>query len=174
MKASLIAVSAGLLGSAVSFVLVGHAQSARTPSAVAYISATRVLTDSAHGRAEAARLQALQQQRAMDLRTKQQALESTRQDLAKTGVGSARLELQQKEAQQRTELERATQQAQADFQALQRQINTDLQQRLKAILDDLMKTQNYQLVVNSDTSLVWAAPELDLTSAVVTRMNSQK
>src|SRR5262249_14955385 len=156
-----------------SFAVVGHAQSAKTPSALAFVSATRLFAETAHGRSEAARLQAMQQQRVLDLRTKQQALDATRQALAASTDAAARTTLQQKEIEQRTDLERATQQAQTDYQALQRQINTDFEQRLKSTLDDLMKTQTYQLVLNSDNGVVWAAPELDLTSAVVTRMNGQ-
>ena len=173
MKSLLIAVTAALMGSTLSFALVGHAQSAKAPSAVAFVSATRLFTETVHGRSEAARLQAMQQQRLQDLRAKQQALDATRQALAGSTDATARVTLQQKEVEQRTDVERATQQAQTDLQALQRQINADLEQRLKSTLDDLMKTQSYQLVLNSDNTVVWAAPELDLTSAVVTRMNGQ-
>jgi Skp family chaperone for outer membrane proteins len=87
--------------------------------------------------------------------------------------GAGRIELQKKELHQRTELERATQQAQVDIQTLQRQLNTALQQRIKTALDDVMKTENYQLVLNSDPSIMWSTPELDLTNAVVARLNAQ-
>ena len=173
MKALLFTTGGALLGSMLSFAVVGYAQVAKTPSAVAFVSANRVLTESVHGRSEAARLLALQQQRAADLRAKQQTLEATRQALAKAVDDAAKIEWQQKELQQRTDLERAAQQAQADYQSLQRQINADLQQRLKSTLDDLLKTQGYQLVLNSDTALVWVTPDLDLTPAVVAKMNDQ-
>jgi Skp family chaperone for outer membrane proteins len=73
----------------------------------------------------------------------------------------------------RIDLERATQQAQVDLQALQREVNGNLQRRVRTVLDQLMANQPYQLVINSDSSLVWSAPELDLTTAVVARMNGQ-
>jgi Skp family chaperone for outer membrane proteins len=173
MKSLLIAVTAALMGSTLSFALVGHAQSARTPASIAFVSASHVLTDTAAGRSEASRLQTMQQQRARDLMAKQQALIATRQELASSSDATARIALQQKETQQRTELEQATQQAQIEYQNLQRQINVALQQQLKAVLDDLMKTQNYQLVLNSDTALLWSVPDLDLTPAVVAKMNAQ-
>jgi Skp family chaperone for outer membrane proteins len=174
MKPFLIAVSAALVGSISSLAVVGQAQPAKAPSAVAFVSANRLLNETTHGRSEASRLQAAQQQRAADLRSKQQALEAIRQQVVAAGDAATRTELQQKETQQRTELERATQQAQLDLQNLQRDINADLQQRLKTVLNDLMKTQPYRLVVNSDTSVMWGEPELDLTSAVVARMNGQQ
>ena len=119
------------------------------------------------------RIQSLQQQRTADLRAKQQALEAVRQQLTTATDSAARLELQQKEFQQRTELERDSLKAQTDLQTLQREVNVDLQSRVKTILDDLMKTQNYQIVLNADTSVMWALPEVDLTAAVVGRMNGQ-
>ena len=173
MKSLLIAVVAALLGSTFSLAIVGQAQTAKTPSAVAFVSATRVSTETTYGRSENARIQSLQQQRVNDLKAKQQELEATRQELAKSVDGSVRLALQQKELQERTEWERATQQATLDLQALQREVNQNLQRRVRTVLDDVMKTQNYQLVLNSEASLLWSSPELDLTNAVVSRMNSQ-
>jgi Skp family chaperone for outer membrane proteins len=174
MKTFLIVASSALVGSILSLTLTGHAQSAKTPSPVAFISSNRVIGESTYGRSEFAKIQALQQQRNTELRAKQQALEATRQELAAMANGAARIELQKKELQQRTEFERATQQAQGDVQTLQRQLNTALQQRLKTVLDDLMKAQNYQLVLNSDTSILWSTPELDLTNAVVGKLNAQQ
>ena len=159
MRALLIAVSGAVLGSILSLSIVGHAQSAKTPTAVAFVSGNRILAESMHGRAEAGRLQALQQERANDLRAKQQALEATRQELATSSAGPARVALQQKEQQQRTEFERAVQKAQVDVQTLQREINADLQEQVRVVLDDLMKTQQYQLVLNTDTSLMWSTPD---------------
>jgi len=173
MKAWLIAGIAGIFGSMSSLVLVGHAQSSKAPATVAYVSATRIFTESIHGRSEGARIQTLQQQRTADLRVKQQALDATRQELASANDAAAKSALQQKEIQQRTELERATQQATADVQALQREVNQDLLRRVKTALDDLMKTQNYQLVLNSDNTVLWSAPELDLTNALIGRLNGQ-
>jgi Skp family chaperone for outer membrane proteins len=172
MKSWLIAVPSALIASVLSITLVGQAQPSRTPSAVAYVNANRVLSESTHGRAELARVQGIQQQKNNDLRAKQQILEATRQQLSQA-VDSARLQLQQQEQQQRTDFERSTQQAQVELQALQREVNTDMQQRVRAALDDLMKTQPYQLVLNADSSVLWGAPELDLTTAVVGRMNGR-
>jgi Skp family chaperone for outer membrane proteins len=174
MKSMLTALIGVLIGSILSLAVVGHAQSSKTPSALAFVSANRILNETAHGRSQLGRIQGAQQRANTDLRNKQQALETTRQQLAAATDNAAKLTLQQKEQQQRSELERATQQAQTDLQNMQREINTDLQQRLKATLDDLMKTQGYQVVMNSDTNLFWSAPELDLTSAVVGRMNGQQ
>jgi Skp family chaperone for outer membrane proteins len=174
MKFMLIAIIGAVLGSTLSLTVVGQAQSSKAPSAVAFISANRILNESTQGRSQLGRIQSLQQRLNADLRTKQQALEETRQQLGAATDNTAKLTLQQKEQQQRTELERTTQQAQVDLQNLQRGVNADLQQRVKVTLDELMKTQAYQAVLNSDVNMMWSTPELDLTSAVVGRMNRQQ
>jgi Skp family chaperone for outer membrane proteins len=173
MKTFFVAAVAALVGSLLSLTLAGQAQTAKTPSAVAYVSTSRVLSESVAGRAAASRLQTTQTQRTTELRTKQQALETTRQQVATAADGAARQTLQQKEIQERTDFERSTAQFQIDLQNLQREINTDLMRRVKTALDDLMKNQPYQVVLNNDSSVLWAAPELDMTNAVVGRMNSQ-
>ena len=138
---------------------------------VAYVSAQRILTESTEGKAKLARGQALQQQRAADLKTKQQTLEATRQQLAQATDNSARARLLQQEQQQRLELERATGQAQIDLQTLERQANNELLGRVKAVLDDVTKGQDVQLVLNADTAVMWAATSLDLTAAVIQKLN---
>jgi Skp family chaperone for outer membrane proteins len=62
-------------------------------------------------------------------------------------------------------------QAQTEIQAAQRQMQATVQGRVKTILDDVAKAQNLQVVLNADAALVWAAPGLDLTPAVIERMN---
>jgi Skp family chaperone for outer membrane proteins len=173
MKTFLTTTAAAIVGSLFSLTLVGQAQPAKTPSAVAYVSTSRVLSESVAGRAAASRMQTMQTQRTTELRTKQQALETTRQQITTAADGTARQALQQKEIQERTDFERSTAQLQVDLQTLQREINADLLRRVKAALDELMKNQPYQVVLNNDSSVLWGVPELDMTNAVVGRMNAQ-
>lgn len=173
LKPWFFALASAVMGSVLSLTLVGQAQPNRLPSAVAYVNPNRVLNESVHGRSEFSRVQALQQRKNTELRTKQQALEATRTQLPQAADAAARARLQQQEQEQRTDLERSTQAAQAELQALQREINTDMAQRVKSVLDELMKTQPYQLVLNGDASVIWSAGEVDLTAAVVARLNGQ-
>lgn len=173
MKAVFAIGAAALAGVVVSLTVVGSAQGAKTPSAVAYVSPGRIYAESVHGRGEMARLQTLQQQKTTEIRTKQQAMQATRQQMTAATDGPARAELLQKESQQRAELEQLAQQTQVEFQTMQREINNELQRRVRVVLDELMKTQNYQMVLNGDTGVMWSNPELDLTTAVIRRMNGQ-
>ena len=161
-----------LCGSLV-FVPRASAQELTVPpgATVAYVSANRLSVESALGKEGQARIRALQQQRATELRTRQQTLEATRQKLALMTEDAERVPLQQQELVQRGDLERATAQAQADIQALQREINTDLQAKVKAALDELLKGTSIQVVVQLETSIIWSVPGLDVTTAVIQRLN---
>ncbi len=161
-------------------VLVGLGASAPAASAqqvpagpvVRYVVSQRILAETTDGKAEIARFQAAQQEKAAQLRVKQQAMEATRVQLAQAPDAAERTRLEKLELQQRTELERATAQAQGEMQALQRQMQSVVQTRVKAALDEVLKGQDVQLVLNFETTVVWSAPGSDITTAVVERMNA--
>ena len=69
------------------------------------------------------------------------------------------------------ELERATQQAQSELQALQRQLQADLQAKVRPVVEAVAKAEGVDLVLSYDTTVVWAAPGLDLTDVVLARLN---
>ena len=138
---------------------------------VAYVSAQRISAESAEGKAGVARVQALQKERGADVREKQQALETTRSQLA-LAQPDGRARLQALEQQQRTEFERAVARAQADIQGLQRQVSADVLTRVRGVVGEVVKGRDIQVVLNLETAVVWAAPSLDLTDAVIARMNA--
>src|SRR5262245_41115336 len=137
---------------------------------IGYISPQRILAESVEGKANVARFQSMQQDKTNQLRAMQQALETTRQKLAKAPI-AARPELQRQEQVQRTDLERANAQAQADLQGLQRQLNADLRVKLRPFVDELAATKGLQLILNTDTAVMWAPQGMDLTAALVERMD---
>lgn len=140
---------------------------------IAFVSAQRISAETVEGKAGVARVQALQRERTADLRTKQQALEETRRELARTTIDAAeRVKLQAQEQSQRTELERAAARAQLDLQALQRDINQELRGKVVGVLEEVAKEKRVQVVLNAETAVVWAAPELDLTAEVIARMSA--
>ena len=148
-------------------------QPAVPPNAtVAYVSAQRLTNETNVGKQGVARLQAAQQQRQADLRSRQQALDATRQQLSAATDAGVRAALQQQEQQQRTGLERATAEAQAETQNLQRQAAAELQARLRVEIPEIIKGTAIQVIVQQETAIVWAAPGLDLTSALIERINS--
>ncbi|MBK5296216.1 MAG: OmpH family outer membrane protein [Vicinamibacteria bacterium] len=156
-------------------IAVGLAQprAVTAPGPVAYVSSQRISNETADGKAGVARLQTLQRERAADVRTRQQALETTRQQMTLAKDDAARVRLRAQEQQQRTELERTAAQSQADFLSLQRQVSAEVATKVKAAVQEVVKGTEVHLVLNGESSVVWAAPGLDLTSAVIERMNAQ-
>ena len=69
---------------------------------IAFVSTQRLSNESAEGKAGVARIQAVQQRNTAAMRSLQQPLEATRQELAKTPSGEARVKLQERESQQRS------------------------------------------------------------------------
>lgn len=170
MKTILTSLAVGAL---VTAVVAGQAITSRPTLPVGYVSGQRIFAESSEGKAQLAKLQAQQKQRTGELRTRQQALEGLRKQWSQAADNATRLQLQQQELQQRTELERATTQAQTDMQNLQRQVQTEFQGRVRGVLAELVKGQGYQMVLNGDVAVVWSAPGIDLTNAVIERLNRQ-
>lgn len=137
---------------------------------IAYVSARRVVAESAQGRAGTARLQAEQQERAASLRMRQQELESARREIVRTADGAAAAKLQQRIQQQQIELAQATIQAQNDLQALQREIQNALDEEIKPIIEEVAKEQGIDLVLTADSTVLYGASSLDLTPAVLARL----
>ena len=140
---------------------------------VAFVVSQRISNETTEGKAGIARIQALQRQRTVDARTKQEALQATRRQIDATGDSAERTRLQAQEQQQRTDLEKTVTQSQVDLQSLQRQISSELGVKVKAAIEDLVKGTGVQVVLSADTTVVWAAQGLDLTSRVIERLNAQ-
>ncbi len=172
MKSALLAIPGMLVATVMS--LVTMSQGTPPPqTTIAYLSPTRIVAGSAEARAEAAKFQTMAKQSAADLNAKRRALETTRQQLAKATNGAARTQLQQREREQLADYERETTEAKKQLQSSQRELMGDLNVLLKPVLDEIVKEGNIQVVLNADTSLVWAAPKLDLTSEVIARLNAR-
>jgi Skp family chaperone for outer membrane proteins len=173
MKALLMMVPVAALPVAYAFMPAAQAPATRPPSTVRFVSPQRVFNETTGGKAEIARIQALQQQKATELRTRQQTLDTTRQQLSQATDAAARTQLQQQEQTQRADLERATLQAQADLQGLQRQVQANVLGLVKTALDDITKGQHIDLVLNADQAVVWSMPGMDLTNPVIERLNAK-
>ena len=143
-----------------------------TPApSIAYVSAQRIATETTEGKAGVARVKTAQQQHAADVRAKQGAYEAARKALA-AATAATRDQLQAAEREQRVELERAVGRAQADMQEVQRDVNNELLKRVRGVVGDVVKDRGIQVVLNYESAVVWAGPTLDISDAVIARMNA--
>jgi Skp family chaperone for outer membrane proteins len=167
MKSQLI----GLLSLA-SLVLVSAAQSPAAPaSPIRYVRSQAVFAEAKDARAEVEKFQELQRQKMGELRAKAQTLDALRSQIVAAPDAETRARLADDEKRQRAELEQATVATQTELQSRQRQMQAGLQARVKVVLDELLKGQDVVVVLNAETSIVWAQPGADLTAAVIAKLN---
>jgi Skp family chaperone for outer membrane proteins len=114
------------------------------------VSLQRIATESADGRAEAQRLQALLQKMTLDLAAKQKQLAQP------TGP----------------EFQRLAQQSQLDYASAQRQAQSELRAKLAPIVANIAAERGVDVVLNADT-LVWSAPRLDVTNEVISKLDTK-
>jgi len=98
MKIALTSLAVGALLTAV---IVGQTTPSRPWRLVGYVNAQRVFAETTEGKAQLARVQTLQQQRANELRARQQTLEGLRKQMAEATENAARVRPRQQESQQR-------------------------------------------------------------------------
>jgi len=114
------------------------------------VSLQRIAAESADGRAAGQRLQALLQKLTQDLAAKQKELAQP------TGV----------------EFQRLAQQSQVDYANAQRQAQVELRAKMAPIVADIATQRGVEVVLNSDM-VVWAAPRLDVTDAVIAKLDGK-
>jgi Skp family chaperone for outer membrane proteins len=149
------------------------ASSSRTH--VAFVSVQRIAAQSAIGQASAKRLETARQEKSRALAEKQQHLEALRLQIAQNGgvlYRSKREALQKEEERERAEAETLKQSAQAELQTLQHQIQTAFQNDLKTVLVELTNERDADIVLNADTSVVWARSGFDLTDEAIKRVDA--
>lgn len=170
--AFLAAVPAALVLAFVTFNAEGQTAAPGKVTGVAYVSSNRLMNEAVPARTELARVQSMQQQKNAELRAKQQAVDQTRLQLAQATDAETRAKLVKQEQDQRADFERSQQQAQADLQRLQREVQAEVQTRVRDAIAEMAKTQDIRLVINQDTSVVWAAPGMDITATLIERLNA--
>lgn len=169
------AILAGLPGALVLAFVTFNAEGQTTPGKIpglGYVSSNRIMNEAVPARSELARIQALQQQKNSELRTKQQAIEATRQQIMQATDAETRSRLLKQEQEQRSDFERSQQQAQGDLQRLQREVQAEVQTRVRDAIAEVVKTQDLRVVLNQDTTVVWAAPGMDITATIIDRLNA--
>ena len=168
-----------LLGIAAALSLViPVAADAQTPTIadrLAYFSAQRAFAASPDGKLAQAKLEALQAERAREITSRNAQLEKlqvTLQQSAAVLTDAARRLREQEIERFQVDLDRFIQDAQAEFAGVQRDVETAFLAKLRPALDGVARERGLLLVLNEDAGLIaWAEPSLDITAAVVARIN---
>jgi len=148
-----------------------QSQGSRLIGPIVYLNSQRLASESVIGKEGLNRILVLQKEKQEELRSRQLALEDLRRQIPLSADAPTRQRLQEQEQRQQAELARAAAQAQADVQNLQRQTSTELRTKLRSVLDELLKGKDVKVALTSE-SVLWAAPELDVTDLALERLNA--
>ena len=162
-----------------------------------YINLQRVLAESNVGRTASTRVQELTDTKLAEIQSRQTTLQSqidtSNQQLVELQqrleqgqnvmsaqarlslqreISRLQLELQRQTQDAQAEMERVTQDADAEVSELQQELQLEFEQQLAPALDQVATERQVDLIFNVE-GLIWGLPALDLTQAVVDRLNGR-
>ena len=146
------------------------------PLRMAFVDLQRVAAESTEGKAANAKVSALTQRKANDIGAKQKQLEADQQKLQQGGAvlnDATRGQLQKEVDRLTVEIERAQQDAQAEVQELQQQQLGEFQEKLRPVVEALVKELGVGLLFSAgDAGAIFIDPSLDITPEVIKRFDA--
>ena len=161
----------------------------------AYINLQRVLAESDVGQVASTQVQELTDTKLAEIQSRQTALQSeidsSNQQLAglqqkleqgqnvmstqarlslQREISRLQLDLQRQTQDAQAEMERVTQDADAEVAELRQELQLQFEQQLAPALDEVATERQVDLIFNIE-GLIWGLPALDLTPAVVGKLN---
>jgi len=142
----------------------------------AFVNIQRIAAESGEGKSATTKVQALNQQKVIELNEKNKQLQAAQQKFeASATVMSdlARAQLQKDIERMQIDIQRFTEDAQQDVQGLQTQLQDEFQRRLTPIINQVASEKGLHLLFSMvDSGLVWADPGLDITTEVIQRFDA--
>lgn len=148
----------------------------QAPLRMAFLDLQRVAAESSEGKAASGKVQALTQKKQGELAEKNKALQSNQQKLQQGGgvLNDAARAQAQKEIERLTvEIDRFQQDATAEVQELQQQLQGEFQEKLRPVVDALVKELAIGLLFSAgDAGAIYVDPSLDITPEVIKRFDA--
>lgn len=148
------------------------------PLRMAFVDLQRVAAESTEGKASTAKVQALSQQKTAELAEKQKALQANQQKLQQGAAvlsDAARAQTQREIDRLTLEIDRFQEDANADVQELQQGLLGDFQEKLRPVIDGMIKELAIGLLFSAgDAGAVYIDPSLDITAEVIRRYDALK
>jgi outer membrane protein len=146
------------------------------PLRIAFVDLQRIAAESAEGKAAGGKVQALTQKKTAELGEKTKALQANQQKLQQGGAvlsDAARAQAQKEVDRLTVEIDRFQQDANAEVQELQQQLQADFEQKLRPIVDGVVKEMNVGLLFSAgDAGAVFIDPSLDITPEIIKRLDA--
>jgi outer membrane protein len=143
---------------------------------MAFVDLQRVAAESTEGKAANAKVQQLTQTKANDISSKTKQLDTANQKIQQGGAvlnDAARASLQKDVDRLTVEIDRAQQDAQAEVQEFQQQQLADFQDKLKPVVESLVRELGVGLLFSmGDAGAIFVDPSLDITLEVIKRFDA--
>lgn len=143
---------------------------------MAFLDLQRVAAESSEGKAASGKVQALTQKKQGELAEKNKALQANQQKLQQGGAvlnEAARAQTQKEIDRLTVEIDRFQQDASAEVQELQQQLQGEFQEKLRPVVDALVKELAIGLLFSaSDAGAIYVDPSLDITPEVIKRFDA--
>lgn len=150
----------------------------QAPLRMAFVDLQRVAAESIEGKASTAKVQALSQKKSAELGEKQKALQANQQKLQQGAAvlsDAARAQAQREVDRLTVEIDRFQEDANAEVQELQQQLLGDFQEKLRPVIDGMIKELAIGLLFSAgDAGAVYIDPSLDITAEVIRRYDTLK
>jgi len=148
------------------------------PMKMAFVDLQRIAAESSEGKAASAKVQALTQKKSAELAEKTKSLQANQQKLQQGGAvlnDAARAQAQKEVDRLTVEIDRFQQDANAEVQELQQQLQGEFQDKLRPVLDAIVKELSIGLLFSyGDAGAIFIDPSLDITPDVIKRFDSAK
>jgi Skp family chaperone for outer membrane proteins len=186
MRFSVAAVSSVLIFSAMAFAQAPTPPPAaavpppqtQAPLRMAFLDLQRVAAESAEGKVASGKVQELTKKKTGELAEKTKALQANQEKL-KQGASvlndAARAQTQREIDRLTVEIDRFQEDANAEVQQLQQELQGDFQEKLRPVVDALVKELAIGLLFSAgDAGAIYVDPSLDITGEVIKRFDSGK
>jgi outer membrane protein len=177
-RLTVAAVFSVLVASAPAFAQAPAVAAPSAPMKMAFVDLQRIAAESSEGKAASAKVQALTQKKSAELGEKTKALQANQQKLQQGGAvlnDAARAQAQKEVDRLTVEIDRFQQDANAEVQELQQQLQSEFQDKLRPVLDAIVKELSIGLLFSyGDAGAIFIDPSLDITADVIKRFDVAK
>jgi outer membrane protein len=148
----------------------------QAPLRMAFLDLQRIAAESNEGKAASGKVQELTKKKSGELQEKMKSLESNKQKLQQGGAvlnDAARAQTQKEIDRLTVEIDRFQEDANAEVQELQQQLQGEFQEKLRPIVDALVKELSIGLLFSAgDAGAIYVDPSLDITAEVIKRFDA--
>ena len=161
----------------ISYALVGGfaARVAHADDKIAFVDLQRALEETKDGQAAKARLKADFDQKQKELDAKQEELKKMKEDFDKKSAlmkEDAKQKMQQDMQQRLMQLQETYARLQGDLQKREADATRGILAKLSAVVQKIAERENFAMVLERSSSVVYGKPALDITNEVIRNYNS--